>query len=63
MMARKTLGTKQSQTQRIGLPVTKPGKYTSDFADFKRNIDGYRRVEGLTVKEINQKVRNSGRDD
>ena len=43
--------------------MTEPVEPTSGFAEIKRDVEGYLRVKGLTLKEFINKVRNSGGDD
>jgi hypothetical protein len=43
--------------------MTEPDEPKSGFAEIKRDVEGYLRVKGLTLKEFINKVRNSGGDD
>ena len=43
--------------------MTVPDEPTSGFAEIKRDVEGYLRVKGLTLKEFFNKVRNTGGDD
>jgi len=43
--------------------MTEPDEPTSGFAEIKRDVEGYLRVKGLTLKEFINKVRNSGGED
>ena len=43
--------------------MTEPDEPTRGFAEIKRDVEGYLRVKGLTLKEFINKVRNSGGDD
>ena len=43
--------------------MTEPDDSTSGFAEIKRDVEGYLRVKGLTLKEFINKVRNSGGED
>ncbi len=43
--------------------IAEPDEPISDFAEIKRDVEGYLRVKGLTLKEFFNKIRNSGGDD
>jgi DNA helicase IV len=43
--------------------MAEPDEPISGFAEIKRDVEGYLRVKGLTLKEFINKVRNSGEDD
>ena len=43
--------------------MTEPEEPTSGFDEIKRDIEGYLRIKGLTLREFIKKVRNSGGED
>jgi len=43
--------------------MTEPEESTSGFDEIKRDVEGYLRIKGLTLKEFIKKVRISGGED